>query len=61
MEDTLLGKEYMNLPLDDVWQLVVKLRERCKAFDGAFTLLWHNHMLIDEKMLRLYRSIMASG
>ena len=61
MEDTLLRKEYMNLPLDDVWERVVRLRERCKTFDGAFTLLWHNHMLVDKKMVRFYKRIVAES
>jgi hypothetical protein len=59
MEDTLLRKEYMNLPLSEVWERVVRLRERCRAYDGTFTLLWHNHMLVDKKMAELYNKLIA--
>jgi hypothetical protein len=59
MEETLLRKEYMHLPLSEVGYRVAKLRERCKAFEGTFTLLWHNNTLIDKKIVQLYKLIMT--
>jgi hypothetical protein len=61
MEETLLRKEYMDLPLSEVGERVATLRERCKAFQGTFTLLWHNNTLIDKKMVQLYKFIIADG
>ena len=60
MEDTLLRREYMNLPFSDVWERVIRLRERCRAYDGTFTLLWHTHMLVDKKMAQLYNKLVAA-
>jgi len=60
MEDTLLRKDYMDLPLGEVWDRIVTLRERCRAYDGTFTLLWHNHMLVDKKLAQLYNKLVAA-
>jgi hypothetical protein len=60
MEATVLAKRYMHLTSERALQEVRKLQERCKLYNGDFTLLWHNSELIDEQAIGLYREIVES-
>lgn len=60
MESSALRKRYMGLTFDQAQREVVSLKERCKLFDGDFTLLWHNTELVDEHERELYRSILEA-
>ncbi len=58
MEGTLL--EYMNLNREKAAEAMLSLKRRCKLFQGNFTLLWHNNMLIHPADAVLYRSVLQS-
>ena len=60
MEASALRKRYMGLTFEQAQREIVELKERCKLFDGEFTLLWHNTGLVDEHERELYRSILAA-
>ena len=60
MEGSALDKRYMGLTLEQAWREIVRLKERCKLFDGDFTMLWHNTRLVDERERELYRSILET-
>jgi hypothetical protein len=57
MDRTVLDKQYMHLTSRQALQKVDKLRERCRPFNGEFTLLWHNDFLIDKQTRESYRAI----
>ncbi len=61
MEGSLLAEQYMNLPREQARQEIGKLKERCRQFQGDFTLLWHNSMLIHSRDAALYQSVVAQG
>jgi hypothetical protein len=61
MECTVLDKRYMNLGQKDdnfVLSVFKKYKDLCKAFNGDFTLLWHNNRLIDKREIELYKQIL---
>jgi hypothetical protein len=60
MEDSALRERYMNLTFEQARREIGKLKERCKQFEGDFTLLWHNHRLVDERERELYRDVVLS-
>jgi peptidoglycan/xylan/chitin deacetylase (PgdA/CDA1 family) len=60
MEGSALDKRYMSLTFEQARREIVRLKHRCKLFDGDFTLLWHNHQLVDEHERELYRSILET-
>jgi hypothetical protein len=60
MEGSALDKRYMGLTFGQARQEIIRLKERCKLFDGDFTLLWHNTSLVDEHERELYRSILET-
>jgi hypothetical protein len=60
MEDSALGKRYMGLAFEQAGREIGRLKERCKLFDGDFTLLWHNTELVDAHERELYRSIVEA-
>ncbi len=57
MDRTVLKSKYMNLTHEEAWQEINSLKERCMMFSGNFTILWHNHNLLDTKERELYKSI----
>jgi peptidoglycan/xylan/chitin deacetylase (PgdA/CDA1 family) len=52
MDGSLLG--YQQLSLAQAAEEIARLRERCHLYKGDFTLLWHNSMLLDRGVRRLY-------
>jgi peptidoglycan/xylan/chitin deacetylase (PgdA/CDA1 family) len=60
MEDSALGGRYMGLTFEQARREIDRLKDRCKLFDGDFTLLWHNSRLVDERERELYRDVVAS-
>lgn len=60
MEVSVLGRDYMNLAPEEAEREILKLKNRCRLFDGEFTLLWHNNMLVDERDRDLYRRVVAA-
>jgi len=52
--------EYMQLGYSDAaLDQMVQLKETCRRFDGAFTLLWHNSHFLREKDRHFYTELLA--
>ena len=47
MEGTLLGEQYMGLSKEQALEYIERLSNVCRFYNGSFSLLWHNSMLID--------------
>jgi hypothetical protein len=61
MESTVFSKKYMNLGKSGVGlELIKRLKERCRMFNGNFTLLWHNNELLGESERTMYIEILKS-
>jgi hypothetical protein len=59
MDSTVTSERYMGLGVGSgAYEFVSELRERCRLFDGNFTLLWHNNLLSDAESKEFYRSIL---
>lgn len=54
MEGTLLGKSYMNVSEREALEWVEKLSQQCRAYQGDFVLLWHNHYLVTRRQQAMY-------
>ncbi len=61
MECTVIDKRYMNLGLegDVALQAMAKYKQRCRLFQGDFTLLWHNSRLVDKREAELYEELVS--
>jgi len=59
MEVALLDRQ--RLSHEQVVEQVAKLRERCRLFDGDFTLLWHNSRLQTRADAETYSAIVAAS
>jgi hypothetical protein len=57
METSALSKNYMSLSFEQAKEEIGKLKQRCRSFDGDFTLLWHNNLLVQRREQELYRDI----
>ena len=56
MGRTVMDDRYMGLGTDEeAWNTISKLKERCKLFNGIFTLLWHNNRLIFPEEIDLFQ------
>lgn len=61
MECTVMDKRYMGLgDRDRALAEIVRLQERCKLFEGNFTLLWHNSRLVNPQELLLYNRVLSA-
>ncbi|MFQ5647143.1 MAG: hypothetical protein ACE5GM_09455, partial [bacterium] len=60
MEATFI--DYSRLELDDpgLLETVLAYKDRCRMFQGDFTLLWHNNRLDSPAAVRLYQKIIAA-
>jgi hypothetical protein len=59
MDATVFGEKYMNMRPDArALDLLVRLKERCRAFGGDFVLLWHNLHLYSPEKRHLYESLL---
>jgi hypothetical protein len=55
MDSTVTSDRYMGLGTGpEAWELVSILKERCRLFDGDFTVLWHNNLLADAESREFY-------
>ncbi|WP_041483400.1 polysaccharide deacetylase family protein [Thioalkalivibrio paradoxus] len=59
MECSVLGDQYMGLKKSDALDEFAKLKERCRAVRGAFSLLWHNSELRTPDERLLYESVLS--
>jgi peptidoglycan/xylan/chitin deacetylase (PgdA/CDA1 family) len=59
MECTVLDDRYMNLGNDEALALqsILELKNRCKIFQGEFTLLWHNNRFEELREIEMYQKI----
>lgn len=61
MESTILDEDYMNLGTgEEAYQVIDCLKDRCRLYNGDFTILWHNNRLIDRNELDLYQQVIKS-
>lgn len=61
MEGSLLDSGYMGLTIDEALEVMRKLRNECKRFNGEFTLLWHNSSLIKKDEMDLYQLVVKES
>ncbi len=60
METSLFSECYMNLTPRAAFEAIEKLSSVCRAFDGQFTLLWHNDNLAQANWRQLYREVLEA-
>jgi peptidoglycan/xylan/chitin deacetylase (PgdA/CDA1 family) len=62
MEVSVIRKAYMGLDIQDGSALSTMqvIKERCKLFNGLFTLLWHNTGFVNIQDVELYQQIVCS-
>lgn len=60
MECSVLGAWYMGLKHFEALEQFRKLKERCRAVQGVFSLLWHNSELCTRDDRYLYKSVLRS-
>ncbi len=59
--DGTFDEGYMGLSYQAALNEISKLRERCKMFDGQFSMLWHNHVFAEEEKSLLLRNSLADA
>ena len=59
MEGSVLGEPYMNLSGQEAYGCMHKLKQRCRMFNGDFTLLWHNSSFDTRQMWEMYENMIA--
>jgi len=57
MEGSLLS--YLSFSLEEAEEKICDLIDTCRRYDGDFTLLWHNHMLVSRRARQTYSRIVA--
>lgn len=60
MEGSLLGEQYQRQGLKEAYDSIVNLFEKIRFFNGTFTLLWHNNMLISSGQKEVYKKIIQA-
>ncbi len=61
METTIIAPHYLGLGAgESALQKFDQLKQKCQAFGGCFTLLWHNCQFEKEEERRLYQQILAT-
>lgn len=60
MEATVLDERYLGLSTDmeEAFNRIAMLKDRCKKFNGNFTILWHNNRFVDSEEIKLYQQIL---
>lgn len=62
MEASVFGENYMGLSSENARQVLKRLKERCRAVKGRFTLLWHNSELdISTRRRNDYQEVIGCG
>jgi hypothetical protein len=60
MECSVIDREYMGLGSgEEAFKVMTRLAQTCRAFNGDFTLLWHNSRLILPAERRLFETVTA--
>jgi hypothetical protein len=61
MDVSVTRSAYMGLEIigGAALQAMAVIKQRCRLFQGDFTLLWHNTSLIDSEEIELYKAIIA--
>jgi hypothetical protein len=60
MESTVMAAKYMALGEGDgAVERMTRLKRRCEAMQGDFTLLWHNSQLDTQRRMALYEAVMG--
>lgn len=60
MEATALEDKYMGLSAKEGYNIIVKLKNMCKNFNGDFTLLWHNSYFTDESYFSFFKEVIEN-
>lgn len=60
MEGSLLGEQYQGRQLEDVYTSILDISNTIRYFDGTFTLLWHNNMLVSSQQKEIYKRIIKA-
>ena len=61
MECTIMADRYMGFGKSEATrQKLAQMKDRCRAFEGCFTLLWHNSQLTDSRERQIYLDILAA-
>jgi len=60
MEGSILADTAMGLQGQKALDAIIMLKDRCKKYNGNFTLLWHNNSLIESGMWPLYEAIVSA-
>lgn len=62
MECSIMDAAYMNLGHGEAaLDKLTELRNKCKAVNGSFTLLWHNNRLINKEERKLYQTVVSAS
>jgi hypothetical protein len=59
MDITLWSPQYMGLSPDKAFDIVGKIIQMCRSFNGKFTLLWHNNQLLNNVHRGLFLEILS--
>jgi hypothetical protein len=57
MDGTLF--DYMKLSDDEAIERTLQLAEKCRLYDGEFSLLWHNSELLTRRQKEIYKELVA--
>ena len=60
MENTILPSEYSNLSLKESKLIIKDLLNKCKDYNGNFTMLWHNCEFIKTSYKDIYLELINS-
>ena len=58
MECSVLDSRYMNLPRAEALDYMLKLKEKCRKYNGNFCILWHNTRFVEAEEVELYRQVL---
>ena len=59
MECSVIDERYMAFGTGErAFETMVGLRRECERYNGDFTLLWHNHRLLDRRERELYEAVL---
>ena len=60
MEVSIFNKKYLDLDCEEsIIKFITPLKDRVKALDGEFTILWHNSNFLTKKMQRIYELLIS--
>lgn len=58
MECSVLDEQYMNLPLGEAMEHMLKLKDACRKFNGIFVILWHNSSFFDPMEVEMFKQVL---